>query len=316
VSRPVLLDVDTGYDDALALLTALGSPELSVLGVTCVAGNQDLPQVVDNTLRLLDYVGAATPVAAGADRALVEVRHDPPALHGRDGMAELSLPRALRTVEPVHAVEFMRDVLMDAAKPVSLICLAPLTNLALLLRMYPKIATRIADVTIMGGTLAVHGNTSPLAEFNIRTDPEAAAIVFESGLVVRLYPLDVFRAIQFTLAEAEWLAARDAPAANAAGRILRFVCKFFDRDAALVGDAGTVAALIDPAGCTVERYPVTVALGAGVARGMTVLDRRTPGQRTRGTDWWPVSASEIEVITAVDAERYRALLSRAWVKSD
>jgi pyrimidine-specific ribonucleoside hydrolase len=315
MTTPVLIDVDTGYDDALALLAALRSPQLDVRAISCVAGNQRLPQVVDNTLRLLSYLGDETPVAAGMDRPLLEPLHDPLALHGADGMAELSLPPPRRALEPDHAVDVLRRTLMAAPTPLILICLAPLTNIATLLRMYPAIRAKIGTVMVMGGTLAVHGNTSPLAEFNMRADPEAAAIVLESGLPVRLYPLDVFRKVQFSRAEAAALAAGSAPAAELAGRILGFVCDFFARDFALVGDAGTVAATIDPAGCEVEQFPLTVALDRGVARGMTVLDRRTPGQRNRGTDWWPTSPTEVEVIRDLDASRYRTLLLQAWLGS-
>ncbi len=313
MTTPVLIDVDTGYDDALALLAALCSPQLDVRAITCVAGNQRLPQVVDNTLRLLSYLGDETPVAAGMDRPLLEPLHDPLALHGADGMAELALPSAHRTIEPDHAIDVLHRTLTAASTPLTLICLAPLTNIATLLRVYPSVRSQIRKVMVMGGTLAVHGNTSPLAEFNVRADPEAAAIVLESGLPVRLYPLDVFRKVQFARGEAAALAASSSVAAELAGRILGFVCDFFERDFALVGDAGTVAATIDPAGCEVEQYPLSVALDRGVARGMTVLDRRTPGQRKRGADWWQTSPSEVEVITDVDAPRYRALLRDAWL---
>lgn len=310
---PVLIDVDTGYDDALALLLALRSPALDVLGITCVAGNQRLPQVVTNTLKLMDVLGAATPVAAGMDRALVEMPRPPLSLHGNDGMADLDLPAPRATLQPEHAVDLMRRTLAAAAAPVTLICLAPLTNIAVFLRMYPHLHAKIGEIVVMGGTLAAHGNTSPLAEFNVRADPEAASVVLGSGLNVRLYPLDVFRAIHFSRDEALAFVASDSPAAQVAGRILAFACDFFDRPTALVGDAGTVATVIEPAACRLEPYPVTVELSPGAARGMTVLDRRTPSQRARNDDWWTTSPAEVNAVTAVDAERYRALLRDTWL---
>lgn len=309
---PAIIDVDTGYDDALALLLALRSPVLDVKGITCVAGNHALHQVVANTLKLLDALDDATPVAAGMARPLVETLRVPHPLHGRDGMAELDLPAPRRTVEPFHAVDFMRTILLHAEEPLTLICLAPLTNIAVLLRMYPALHEKIGAIVVMGGTLAAHGNTSPLAEFNMRTDPEAAAVVLESGLNICLYPLDVFRAVRFSRAEADTLAAAEQPAARLAGRILRFVCDYFARDYALAGDAGTVAAVIEPAGRQVEPFPITVELSAGAARGMTVLDRRTPAQQARLNDWWITSPTAVNVVTAVDAERYRALLGQTW----
>ncbi len=312
---PVLLDVDTGYDDALALLLALRSPQLRVLGITCVAGNQRLPQVVNNTLKLLDILEVTTPVAAGMDRPLLEPMRTPLALHGSDGMADLELPPPQQALQPVHAVEFLRRTLADAPEPVTLICLAPLTNIAVLLRMAPAVRDKIGQIVVMGGTLLDHGNTSPLAEFNIRHDPEAAAIVLESGLPIRLYPLDVFRAVRCGRVEIDALLAGADPAAQTAGRILDFACSYFQRPDALIGDAGTVATVIDPTACTVERYPVHVELAGAATRGMTVLDRRQPGQRARSTDWWEADAHEIEVIAALDADYYRDLLCDTLLKN-
>ena len=309
---PVLLDVDTGYDDALALLLALGSPALDVRAITCVAGNQRLPQVVTNTLKLLNALDDETPVAAGMDRPLLESMRPPLALHGRDGMADLDLPPSPRTVVPLHAVELMRHTLDASPEPVTLICLAPLTNIAVLLRMYPQLQPKIGRIVVMGGTLAAHGNTSPAAEFNIRHDPEAAAVVLSSALPVCLYPLDVFRAISFSRQEAAEMARSTSVAAQLAGRILRFACEFFQRDDALVGDAGTVATVIDPAACQVAAYPVTVELAGHATRGMTLLDRRLPGQRARSTEWWETSPAMADVVTAVDAPAYRRLLRATW----
>ena len=310
---PVIIDVDTGFDDALALLLALRSPQLDVRGITCVAGNQRLPQVVVNTLKIVEVAGASTPVAAGMDRPLLESMRTPLALHGADGMADLDLPAPRRTVEAEHAVEFMRRLLIQANEPLTLICLAPLTNIAVLLRMYPDLRSRIDRIFVMGGALAASGNTSALAEFNVRHDPEAAAMVLESGLAICLYPLDVFRAIRFTRTEAAAFVASDLPVARVAGRILDFSCNYFERDDALVGDAGTVATVIEPAACHIEAFPVTVELGHGAARGMTVLDRRPTAQRQRLSDWWTTSPAEIEVITDVDTERYRTLIRDRWL---
>ncbi len=310
---PVIIDVDTGYDDALALLLALNSLQLDVQAITCVAGNQRLPQVIVNTLKILDALESRTPVAGGMDRPLLEAMRPPLKLHGSDGMADLGLPLPRHSAVHVHAVEYMRNLLAESPERVTLICLAPLTNVAVLLRMYPHVRDRIHEIVVMGGTLAAHGNTSPTAEFNLRHDPEAAAIVLESGLPVRLYPLDVFRTIHFSRREAAELAASTAPAAGIAGRILTFACNYFDRNDALVGDAGTVATVIDPSACRVERYPVSVELTGTATRGMTILDRRATGQRARPSDWWTTSPVEVEVITAVDADHYRQLIRNAWL---
>ena len=305
---PVLLDVDTGGDDALALLLAMASPSLEIRGITCVAGNCPLDQVVINTLTLLDAIGAPpVPVAAGMDRPMLDGGLPPPPLHGSDGMGDLGLPPPGRSAVDIHAVEFLRRSLVDATEPLTLICLAPLSNIAMLLRMYPSIMDKIARLYVMGGTFAAPGNATPAAEFNIRCDPEAAAIVLNSGLPVTLYPLDPFMQVWFTESEARALAKSTSAAARIAGGIALHYCRFFEAEFSLIGDAGTVAAVIDPEGATVERWPMRVELSGSESRGATVFDRRSTRQRDYDDGEWP----GLDVVTSVDAARYRRLMAKA-----
>lgn len=307
-ARPILLDVDTGGDDALALLLAMASPALDVRGITCVAGNCALEQVVINTLTLLDAIGAPpVPVAAGMDRPLLEPGLPALQLHGGDGMGDLGLPAPRRSKVDVHAVEFLRRTLADSAEPVTLICLAPLTNIAMLLRLYPRIEDKIERLYVMGGTFAAPGNTTPAAEFNVRYDPEAAAIVLHSGLPVTLYPLDPFMQVRFTMEEARKLTQAKGAGARIAGGIALHYCSFFGMDYSLIGDAGTVATVIDPAGVASERRPVHVELSSGATRGATVFDRRivTDGFAREG-EW-----TDVDVVSKVDATRYRNLMAAA-----
>ena len=305
---PVLLDVDTGGDDALALLLAMASPALDVRGITCVAGNCPLSQVVINTLTLLDAIGAPpVPVAAGMDRSMLDGGLPPPVLHGSDGMGDLGLPPPRRDAVDIHAVEFLRRTLADATEPLTLICLAPLSNIAMLMRMYPVIRDKIARLYVMGGTYASAGNATPAAEFNIRCDPEAAAIVLHSGLPVTLYPLDPFMQVWFTQSEARALAKSASAAARIAGGIALHYCRFFEAEFSLIGDAGTVAAVIDPEGAKVERSPMRVELSGSETRGATVFDRRSARQRDYDDGEWP----GLDVVTSVDAARYRRLMAKA-----
>ena len=305
---PVLLDVDTGGDDALALLLAISSPALDVRGISCVAGNCPLEQVVANTLTLLDAIDAPpVPVAAGMARPILDSGLTPPPLHGADGMGDLGLPAPRRTAVELHAVELLRRSLAEAAGPLTLICLAPLTNIAMLLRMYPRIKEKIARLYVMGGTFAAPGNATPAAEFNIRCDPEAAAIVLQSDLPVSLYPLDPFRQVWFTQAEGRALSQAGGMAARIAGGIVLHYCRYFKADYSLIGDAGTVAALIEPEGATTERYPMRVELSGSATRGATVFDRRSESQNEGGGRGW----AEIDVITGVNARRYRRLMAAA-----
>ena len=311
-TTPLLLDVDTGYDDALALLLALRAPAARVLGITCAAGNHGLEQVVANTLRILDLAGAPEiPVALGAARPLIESQREPSLLHGADGMGDTGLPASARRPLTEHAVELLRRTIAAHDEPITLVALAPLTNIALFIRMYPALAARLAQIVVMGGTYQSHGNTSPLAEFNLRQDPEAAAIVLESGLPILLYPLDPFRQLTLSAAEIATLAAEQRPLARTVGTITRYVAGYLGRDSCALGDAGALAIALDRSRATIERFPLTVELTGTATRGQTVLDRRTPGQRASLTEWWTTAPTEVEVVTAVDVAYYKALFLRA-----
>ena len=294
MTYPVLLDVDTGVDDALAILFAVAHPEIEVLGITCVAGNTSLENVVANTLQVLDVAGAPSiPVAGGALRPLIEPSR-PSHVHGSDGLGELSgepefaHPHSTRTADPRPAVDLIRDVLLAAPEPVTIVALAPQTNLALLLRQHPELVPRIERILFMGGSASV-GNATPVAEFNVWHDPEATAIVIDSGVPTFMYGLDVFNQVTIDRADADALVASSAASARLAGRLLHFPMGD-DPDAPSdtspdasatpsapytghIGDAGALCALVDPAALRIERRPVRVEL-AGFARGQTIVDRR------------------------------------------
>lgn len=311
---PLILDVDTGYDDALALLLALRSPAANVLGITCVAGNHSLEQVVNNTLRILDLAEAPNiPVALGMALPLIEQHREPSLLHGYDGMGDTGLPASARRPVAEHAVEFLRRTVEAHEEPITLVALAPLTNVATFIRMYPALAARLAGITVMGGTYLTHGNTSPVAEFNLRQDPEAAAIVLESGLPIRLYPLDPFRQLALPAAEIATLAADSRPVPRVVGTITSYVAEYFRRDWCALGDAGALAVTLDPSHATLARFPITVELTGTATRGQTVLDRRTVAQRAGLTEWWQAATAEVEVVTTLDVDHYKALFLKAIV---
>ncbi|MEP6799001.1 MAG: nucleoside hydrolase, partial [Lapillicoccus sp.] len=206
VRRRVVLDVDTGVDDACAILLAARHPGLELVAVTCVGGNASVDDVVANTLVVLDAAGRPdVPVARGAARPLLEAPVDARHVHGDDGMGDLGWPRSARGTDARHAVELLRDVLLDAASPgpdgtdrrITLVPLAPLTNISLLLRTHPEVAAGLREIVFMGGAAAV-GNATASAEFNVFHDPEAAAIVLDAcadlDIAVTMYGLDVFYA--------------------------------------------------------------------------------------------------------------------------
>lgn len=308
--QPVILDVDTGVDDALAILLAVRHEALDVRAITCTGGNAPLAQVVDNTLRVLDAAGAGdVPVAAGAHRPLLETPQHAAAIHGADGLADLGLPPSSRVPHPMHAVELLRRTLLDSVEPVTIISLAPLTNIALLLRSYPDVAPRIARVVMMGGSVGT-GNATASAEFNVWHDPEAAAIVLGEGLEVLMYGLEPFYRVSVTHDDVRTLVASDDAAPRLAGALLTHLIGIdateerVADDRVAIGDAGAVCAAIDPGPLVTRVASVEVALAPGPTRGQTVVDLRT----MVGADISPSSvAPPATVVLDVDPEPYRRL---------
>ena len=274
MAQPLLLDCDPGHDDAMAILLALGSPELDVRAVTTVAGNQTLAKVTANAIQVLDVAGAPVPVAAGADRPLLG---RPPVVaadvHGESGLDGPDLPPPSREPEPGHAVELLARCLREG--PHVLVATGPLTNVALLLALHPELAARIERLVIMGGAVA-EGNVTPAAEFNVWVDPEAAARVFASGLDVTMVGLDVTHKALLTPGHAERLRG-----AGRAGAVVADLLEFYARfhadvyafDGAPVHDAMAVAQVIDPGLLRTEALHVEIDLGPGPCRGRTVVDR-------------------------------------------
>lgn len=307
MKHSVILDVDTGIDDAMAIMFAVSHPDVDVKAISCVSGNVSVDKVVANTLAVLDLVGAPEiPVAAGARRPLIEPARHASWVHGENGLANLDLPTGSRVAEDVHAVELLRRELMAADEPLTIIALAPLTNLALLLRTYPEVADRVARIVFMGGSASV-GNASAVAEFNIWHDPEAASIVFFSGVPMTMYGLDVFNVVEVSASRVAELRASEAPIMSALGDLLGFEMLDPANGNAvvhsLIGDAGAVCALVAPELFSFESWPMQVELAPGLSRGQTIVDRRTysgedlvygPEQTP-----WPV----VDVALGVDSER-------------
>ena len=270
----VVLDVDTGVDDALAILLALRSPAMDVRAITCVAGNADVDQVVANTLRVLDAASAPDiPVARGMTRPLVEPPRPARHVHGEDGMGDLGLPRSQRSPVGIHAVELLRTTLASATEPITLIPLAPLTNIAVLVRTYPELLDRLDRIVLMGGAAAV-GNATAAAEFNVWHDPEAAAIVLDSGVPTTMYGLDVFYEPVVPVADVQALVSAADPARQLAGRLMQHQLARFGATTVTLGDAGAVAAVLRPDLLWTARHPVRVELAGTWTRGRTVVDQR------------------------------------------
>jgi pyrimidine-specific ribonucleoside hydrolase len=307
--KPVILDVDTGLDDACALLLAARHPDLELKAVTCVGGNVGIEDVVRNTLTVLDAAGRPdVPVARGAAVPLIQPVRSARHVHGEDGLGDLDWPRSTRSTDPRHAVELLRDVLRDAAATgelVTLIPLAPLTNIALLLRTYPEAVRGLREIVFMGGAAGI-GNATSSAEFNIWTDPEAAAIVLAAaqdlGVPVTMYGLDVFYDVVVTLEQARALSG--SASAELACKLIEKRSERYQSDGGSIGDGGAVCAVIDPSGLTTREYPVRIELSGSWSRGRTIVDTRDASDVANDPQG---PATTIRVATAVDGKRYAEL---------
>jgi inosine-uridine nucleoside N-ribohydrolase len=292
---PVLLDCDPGHDDAIALLLTLASPELELVGVTTVAGNQTLAKTTANAIRVLEHVERTdVPVAAGADRPLVRDPFVAAHVHGDTGLDGPDLPPARGKPLDVHAVDF----LAQHARGATLVAVGPLTNVALLLALRPD--ARPDRIVLMGGAIA-EGNITPAAEFNVWADPEAARRVFESGIDVTMVGLDVTHKALLTPERAEELRS-----AGRAGKLVaelfdfyhRFHRRTYDLPGSPVHDALALAHVFEGGLLeTVERH-VAVDCASELCRGRTVVDlwRRTGNE------------PNAHVAVDVDGERFVQLL--------
>jgi pyrimidine-specific ribonucleoside hydrolase len=278
---PVVLDVDTGVDDACALLLAALHPGLDLRAVTCVGGNASLADVVRNTLTVLGTAGRGdVPVGVGAARPLLEEPVDARHVHGSDGMADLGMPAPTLEPDPRPALDLLRDTIdaaADTGEALTVLPLAPMTNLALLARVHPEAFSRIGRIVFMGGGVEI-SNATAAAEFNVFHDPEAAAIVLdacaEQGVPVTMYGLDVFYGPLVTDVQVDGLRELDTPVAGLAAGLISFHHRRFANAGATIGDAGAVGLLLEPEAVRTERLPVRVELTGSWTRGRTVVDRR------------------------------------------
>ncbi|HEJ9096292.1 nucleoside hydrolase [Serratia odorifera] len=279
--KKIILDCDPGHDDAIALLLAWGNPEIELLAVTTVVGNQTLDKVTRNALavaRIANITGV--PFAAGCSRPLVrniEVAAD---IHGESGLDGPRLPDPTLTLDARHAIDVIIDTVM--AHPPGSVTLVPtggLTNIAMAVRKEPRIAERVKEVVLMGGGYHV-GNWSAVAEFNIKIDPEAAHIVFNERWPLTMVGLDLTHQALATPQVCQRIAAIDSAPATFVGELLQFFGQMYRQaqgfDAPPVHDPCAVAYVIDPSVMTVRKVPIDIELTGTLTLGMTVADFRFP----------------------------------------
>jgi pyrimidine-specific ribonucleoside hydrolase len=278
---PLVIDTDPGIDDTLAILLALASPEVDLRLVTTVHGNVDLAQTTENALRVLHLAGRSdVPVAAGARGPLVHpLAQRAGHVHGAAGLGGVELPPSPARLDPRPAVVALAELLASSERPVTVVAIGPLTNVALLLAVYPEAAERIGRLVVMGGSAGAGGNVTAAAEFNAWADPEAAQAVFSSTVPTVMVGLDV--TLPTVLGEdgvARFAAA--GPVGATAAAILRQYIDVARRrygvDGVVVHDALAVTEAVVPGTLGTVPRDVVVDTGLGVARGQTLVDRREP----------------------------------------
>ena len=295
-ARQIVLDCDPGHDDAIAIMLACASPEIELLAVTTVAGNVTLEHTTRNALRVLDLIGRADiPVAAGRDRPLLRDLSTAAVMHGESGLAGPLEFEPSRGPADLTALQLIEQVLVAAVEPVTLVATGPLTNIADVITQLPKIHGQIREIVIMGGAVEL-GNWTPAAEFNIWVDPDAAKIVFESGIPLTMIGLEVTHKAWLTNEHADQLRGSGRPGEFVAELLDHFVKFHQDRfgwPGAPIHDAVTIAHLIDPTLVTTMAMNVQIETVSPLCMGRTVADR------------WYVTALETNVKVGLDINRDR-----------
>jgi purine nucleosidase len=303
--RKIIIDTDPGQDDAVAILLALASPELEVLGITAVAGNVPLALTQKNARIVCElaqrpdmrvFAGCAAPLA----RALVTAEH----VHGKTGLDGPQMADPTMPLQDQHAVDFIIETLRrEPAGSVTLVPVGPLTNIATALQRAPDIMTRIAEIVLMGGAYFAVGNITPAAEFNIYVDPEAAKIVFDAGVPLVVMPLDVTHQALTTRARIDAFRAIGSKVGDMVAAWTDFFERFdmekYGSEGAPLHDPCTIAYLLDPTLFSGRHINVEIETGSELTLGMTVAD------------WWGVTDRTRNALFMgqIDAERFYALLA-------
>lgn len=272
MSKPIIIDCDPGIDDALAILLAIASEELDVKLITTCAGNQTIEKITSNALKLVSFIGEEQiEVAKGADKPLLRDLVVAPEAHGDSGLGEIELGEPSCSVSNRSALEAMRDVILTSDQKVTIVAIGPLTNVALLVKSYPEVVHKIEQLSIMGGA-CFGGNRTPVAEFNIYVDPEAAQIVFKSGIPITMFGLDVTHQVPMFKEEIE----RIRHIGNQTGEIVTGMLDFYFRDDRVdaIHDPCAVAYLIDPTLFTLVPCNVEIETKGEFTRGQTVVDKQ------------------------------------------
>lgn len=301
MKQKLIIDCDPGIDDAFLIAMAVASDAFDIVGVTTTYGNVGLDHTTNNALRILDWLGARTPVYKGVDRSLLSKRVDAASYHGATGLEAPEMGPPHSTAKSEGAIEFLVRTLTGGQDKFTIIASGPLTNLAVALRVEPKIAANIARVVLMGGSTD-YGNDSPAAEFNFLCDPHAAQIIFDSDIDKVMFGLNVTHKVIATPDEV----ARIRALGNDAGRVFADMSAFFAKvylqrygfAGSALHDPCTIAWLLEPDMFTMARMRVDIETNSGVSFGRSVHDI------------WNLSGKPASTLVATDVQpdRFFALL--------
>jgi inosine-uridine nucleoside N-ribohydrolase len=320
--RRIILDVDTGVDDAIAILLALHSAELKVEAVTAVSGNVPLAFTLPNTLRMVEIAGRTdVPVSGGAATPLVRRLITASYVHGNNGLGGVEFPEAKLKPVSESAEQVIRRIVRSSPGEITIVGVSPLTNVAIALRADPELASQIKEIVVMGGSLT-GGNVTPSAEFNFYVDPEAARIVFDSGVPLTMVGLNVTQKVLLGEAQLGVLEAAKTPASQAAAKILRATLNHMRQGRGMTAktmamhDPLTVAHLIDPTILTLKDYYVQIETSGEFTAGESVAYEYAPARTSppmnTGQAAPEIPQSELKpnckVAVGVDADKFFRLL--------
>jgi purine nucleosidase len=277
MTKHIILDTDPGIDDSLAILLALASPEITLDGLSVVHGNSSTAQGTVNALSVLELAKASQiPVYKGCELPLVQPSLLATETHGEQGIGYAKLPAPKTKSRVQHGSDFLIDRIMSKPGEVTLVCIGPLTNIAMAIRQEPRIVENVKETFIMGGALRHEGNTTPLAEFNTFVDPHATHIVFHSGMPITLTPLDVTYQCIFLPDDLNRLLKIDSPITKFITGATRFYMEFHDEyqkiEGCVINDPLTMALTFMPELCDYQELYVDVDLSGGVSMGKTFAD--------------------------------------------
>lgn len=274
--KKIILDCDPGHDDMIAIMLASTREEIELLGITTVAGNQTGEKTFENALKVLTLINKKNiKVARGFDKPILRELITAPKIHGVSGLDGANLP--LPQIEPlkIHAVDFIIEKILKEREKIYLVPTGPLTNIAVSLIKEPKIKEKIEKIVLMGGAI-YDSNITPAAEFNIFVDPEAAKIVFSSGVPIVMVGLDVTNRALLTFDDIEKIEKMNGKISSVVGSLLRFFAnankEFFGFNGAPIHDALTIAYLVDEKVLTLKDYFVDIETEGTLTRGRTVVD--------------------------------------------